>query len=160
MNIAVIRRKFPEYGDLADADLLEVFANMLQEVMTEPPAKYAERVHDPSVEAAIQDVVKAIDGFNVDSVLELMGKLSGKLDSINAGIYASNKAIKDIKLEDGKDISPYFEMLARQLSKVETAILSNKVSMPEIVIPANKTVSSFKVKRDEFGYIKEVIPVY
>ena len=67
------------------------------------------------------------------------------------------------KKEKETDYSPLLLALGHQLSKVEAAIVNFHIPetvMPEVKIPEQKQVKSLKVKRNELGYITEIIPTY
>lgn len=152
MRIDILRRKFPEYGDVPDQDLIEMFHNMLTEVMQDPPAKYSEIVTVPGVENAIRELATLLDRANL--MLVNINKSVGKLD----------KPEKPEKEE--KDLSPHFMALGVQLKNIEAAVLSlaeneTEDAMPEMEDMAPpKVVKYFDIKRDELGAMDRVIPVY
>jgi len=75
---------------------------------------------------------------------------------------ALSKPPKELK-EKTVDYAPLLIALGQQLSKIETAISSREypsIEIPEVKIPEIKQIKSLKVKRNDLGYITEIIPVY
>jgi len=75
---------------------------------------------------------------------------------------ALSKPPKEPK-EKTVDYAPLLIALGQQLSKIETAIHSFEI--PQTIIneremPEPKQVKSLKVKRNDLGYITEILPVY
>lgn len=67
------------------------------------------------------------------------------------------------KEEKKTDYSPLLIALGQQMAKIETAILNYEppvINIPEMKIPEVKQAKSLKVKRNELGYITEIVPVY
>ena len=67
------------------------------------------------------------------------------------------------KEEKKADYSPLLIALGQQMAKIETAILNYEppvINIPEVKIPEVKQAKSLKVKRNDLGYITEIIPTY
>jgi len=67
------------------------------------------------------------------------------------------------KEEKKTDYSHLLMALGQQMAKIETAISSREypsIEIPEVKIPEIKQIKSLKVKRNDLGYITEILPVY
>lgn len=96
---------------------------------------------------------------NDSKLSEAIEVLAESFKSLEKALANPPKAVK----EKAVDYSPLMLVLAEQLAKVETAISGFTIPetvIPEVKIPEPKQVKSLKVKRNELGYIVEVIPVY
>lgn len=93
-------------------------------------------------------------------------KLSEAIEVLAESFKSLEKAlVKPQKTEKEKsvDYTPMMVVLAEQLAKVETAILNYEppvINIPEVKIPEMRQAKSLKVKRNELGYITEIIPTY
>lgn len=67
------------------------------------------------------------------------------------------------KEEKKTDYSPLLLALGQQMAKIETAILNYEppvINFPEMPTHTPVIAKSLKVKRNELGYITEIIPTY
>lgn len=90
---------------------------------------------------------------------EAMKVLADGFKSLEQAFMKQPKVEKEKK----NDYSAYLTALGLQLSKIETAISDFKVPeiiIPEVKMPEHKQVKSLKVKRNDLGYITEIIPQY
>lgn len=155
MRIDIIRRRFPEYGDLSDAELIELFKSFFDEVMQDKPElrKYHEQVIAIGVNESLAELKSSIDSFSLNNVYEAISGLKSSIEKM------SSKIVSPPTPKDPESMAPYLAELARLMSKVETAVREIPKAEP-VSIPEPQKVKSLKVKRNELGYISEVIPNY
>ena len=160
MNIKQFRQRFPEYGDLTDAELADVCHQMLCDLTDNTDSRYVETVTVPGVETAVNEVNSAV------------GEVANLLVKVNNLLAGMNTSLKTISTKEEKsqpemkDMSPHFMALGMQLSKIEAAILASQnddtTETPEVetdIAPVPKCIG-FKIIRDELGNIDRVIPEY
>lgn len=112
---------------------------------------------DAEVSIIISELFPAPEkDFRLEEAMELLAESFKGLEK------ALVKQPKE-KEEKKTDYSPLLLALGQQMAKIETAILNYEppvINIPEVKIPEMKQVKSLKVKRNELGYISEIVPVY
>lgn len=79
------------------------------------------------------------------------------------GFKSIEKALAKPGKEQDTDYSPLLLSISKQMANIETAIRSYEppvINFPEIPIHTHVNAKSLKVKRNELGYITEIIPTY
>ena len=135
MRIDIIRRRFPEYGDMPDDSLVEAFKGLI------------EQITEPMEDEGPKEVVAI-------GVAEAIADLKSSVEKLTNTVKARPTA------KDAPDITAHLVALGVQMGKVCDAVNSLKLEVPEKEEKAELVVKSFKIKRGEMGGITEVVPVY
>ena len=90
-------------------------------------------------------------------------RLEEAMELLAESFKGLEKALTKPPKEKDRDYTQLLVSLGQQMANVETAIRSYEhpvINIPEMKLPEIKQAKSLKVKRNELGYITEIIPTY